>query len=246
MQEKLVFESSSVLAVVQARMSSSRLPGKVAMPILGKPMILRLIQRLQYSREITKVIVATSNDSTDDELVELLEANSIEFRRGSLSNVFSRYFAIANEFKPQFIVRITGDCPLIDPLVVDRVVDLARQTGADYASNCHPRKFPRGLDAEVFKLDAIDTLSKLALTDEELEHVTIAFTKNPGIFRLANLGARKDLSQHRWTVDTKADFEFASWIYENLYCPDDIFTSSQIYQLLTRFPGRIHYESPTC
>ena len=151
-----------VLAIIQARSSSSRLPGKVLMPILGEPMLLRQIERVRRSNLINNIVVATSLDSSDDALVYLLKSRGINCYRGDLNNVLKRFYDTALCYKTEHIVRITGDCPLIDYEVIDKVISLHLRSNSNYTSNTNPPTFPDGLDVEVFNFYAIETAIKEA------------------------------------------------------------------------------------
>lgn len=231
-----------ILAIVQARMSSTRLPGKVLKDIHGEPMILRQLERIGRSKLIDRLIVATSNETSDDILSETLEAAGVEVFRGSLDDVLSRFQALRKKYNPEHIVRLTADCPLTDPEVIDGIIAQHRESGADYTSNVISRTFPRGLDAEVFSVAALDRLSELELSEPEHEHVTLGFYRRPDEFSLTNYAGTEDWSHLRWTVDNPEDYEFAKWVYGNLYLVKPDFTSADIIKLLNDSPERILIE----
>lgn len=231
-----------ILAIVQARMSSTRLPGKVLKDILGVPMILRQLERIERSRLIDRVIVATSTENSDDVLAETLSDAGVEVFRGSLDDVLSRYQTLRARYNPKHIVRLTADCPLTDPAVIDAIIEQHRASGADYTSNVIARTFPRGLDAEVFTVEALDRLSLLELSEPEHEHVTLGFYKRPEQFSLTNFAGIEDNSQLRWTVDNPEDYEFTRWVYGELYSANPAFTSEDIIALLQKHPERILIE----
>lgn len=231
-----------ILAVIQARMSSTRLPGKVLKTVLGKPMVVRQLERISKSNRIDKIVVATSSEVSDDPLAEAVAAAGFEVFRGSLDDVLSRFQTLRTELNPTHIVRLTADCPLTDPEVIDAIIEQHLETGVDYTSNVIDRSFPRGLDAEVFTVAALDRLSTLALSEEEHEHVTLGFYKRQGEFTLTNYAGNVDNSHLRWTVDNPEDYDFALWVYGELYPNKPDFKSADILELLEEHPDRILIE----
>lgn len=225
-----------ILGVLQARCSSTRLPGKVLRPLLGTPMILREIERLRRCTRLDELVVATSVDPSDDPLVELLEGVGVLVRRGSLPDVLSRFLGVVDEFQPRTVVRLTADNPLTDPEVIDAIVDQHRRTGAEYTSNAIVRTFPRGLDAEAVEAEALRRLDRLGPTVEEREHVTLGIYRRPAEFRLSAHTQEPDRSSLRWTVDLPEDFAFAEAVYTELYDADPGFGQAQILALLERRP----------
>ena len=161
------------LVILQARMSSSRLPGKVLKEVNGMPILYWHIQRIKQAKKVDKIIVATSTDKSDDKLVDFLLKNKIPFYRGSLTNVFSRYLEIAREIQPKVIVRLTADCPLFMPNLLDEMLEKFEYLECDYYSNIDPPSFPDGLDIEIMKTETLVVLSKFDLNIQELEHVTL-------------------------------------------------------------------------
>ena len=231
-----------ILAIVQARMSSTRLPGKVLKDVLGEPMILRQLERIGRSKLIDRVSVATSREPSDDILADTLTASGVEVFRGSLDDVLSRFQALRHQYNPEHIVRLTADCPLTDPEVIDGIIEQHRSSRADYTSNVIERTFPRGLDAEVFTVAALDRLSTLRLSEQEHEHVTLGFYKRPDQFSLTNYAGSQDNSHLRWTVDNPEDYEFTKWAYSRLYPANPAFTSADLIELLEENPERILIE----
>lgn len=220
------------VSIIQARTSSTRLPKKVLLPILGKPMLLRQIERIQRVFGSDKLLVSTSRDSSDDELVAMLEENNIDCYRGSLNDVLDRYYQAAKLYKAKHIVRITGDCPLIDPELTDQVISVHLRDNNDYTSNGMPPTFPDGLDVEVIRFEALYEAWKNAGMLSEREHVTQYIIKHPERFRLGNVAAKKDHSNHRWTVDEPEDFHFITAIYNQLYPQNRYFSTADILTLL--------------
>ena len=225
-----------VLAILQARMSSSRLPGKVLKPILGQPMLLRQIERVLRSEKIDCLVIATSTDSTDNEIEAICRDNNLKCFRGSLNDVLDRFYRAAKSFSHENVVRLTGDCPLIDPDVIDSVIELHMEKNYDYTSNCITRTFPDGLDVEVFKYDCLKEAWEKASLPSQREHVTLFIRDHPERFRIGNLKNDIDLSDLRWTVDEELDFVFAEKIYEALYPDNPEFDTRDVLELLSQKP----------
>ncbi len=202
------------VAIVQARMGSTRLPGKVMHDLCGDTMLARGIQRLRAASSLADVVIATTTGTEDDVIV--LEAKRLDTQvyRGSVHDVLDRYLGAARASNAEAIVRVTSDCPLIDPGVVDRVV--AKLTGAiDYASNTHDiQTFPRGLDCEVFHRDTLERMARMATSKAAREHVTVFVREQPQVFRTDQLLAETNDSDLRWTVDTDADLTLVRRLYE--------------------------------
>jgi spore coat polysaccharide biosynthesis protein SpsF (cytidylyltransferase family) len=205
-----------VVAIVQARMGSTRLPGKVLLPIAGRPMVLRVLERLGRADRIDGIVVACSTSCADDPLAAAVEGSGAGVFRGDERDVLARYVGAAREAGAEVVVRITADCPLLDPGVVDEVVGalLASRGSADYASNVLSRTYPRGLDVEALFLDALLRADRFAATDAEREHVTVAIRNGPpGRFATLGVAADVDDSDLRWTVDSADDMEYVRRLY---------------------------------
>jgi spore coat polysaccharide biosynthesis protein SpsF (cytidylyltransferase family) len=199
---------NGTVAIIQARMSSSRFPGKVLEPLLGRPMILFMVERVRKARRVDAVIVATSTDSSDDRLADALHDAGIEVHRGSLKDVLNRFLGAARARCAARIVRLTGDCPLIDADLIDAVLALMVDQGLDYASNVAPPRWPDGLDVEAMTIEALEAAAQDAALASEREHVTPFLRKHPERFRQASLPSAMDLSGLRWTVDHPEDLAF--------------------------------------
>lgn len=225
-----------VLAILQARMSSTRLPNKVVKPILGQPMILRQVERIRRSKKIDRLILATSTDQTDDVLADLCGKNGIESFRGSLDDVLDRFYQAARQVNPDHIVRLTGDCPLTDPSLIDDVIGFHIDGGFDYTSNAHEPSFPDGLDVEVMTIDCLRQAWEEASLPSQREHVSLFIYQKPERFRIGVYRNDSDLSYLRWTVDDPADFEHVTAIYEALYNDNPGFDRHDILALLERHP----------
>jgi spore coat polysaccharide biosynthesis protein SpsF (cytidylyltransferase family) len=208
--------AGGTLAIVQARMSSTRLPGKTLADLDGEPMLSLLLRRLSHARRIEKIVVATSNDSVDDTIVRLAQSLGFETSRGPRQDVLGRFLiAIADHDGP--IVRLTGDCPLIDPAIVDRTIEkFLSVAGCAYASNIQPRTFPDGMDVEVFDATALRAVAAEAPSAYDREHVTSAIRAQPGRFPQVAFTNEHNLGELRWTVDEPADLEFLNALVRRL------------------------------
>jgi spore coat polysaccharide biosynthesis protein SpsF len=225
-----------ILAILQARVSSTRLPGKVLKHILGRPMLLLQIERVRRSQGFDKLIVATSTDPSDDAIESLCRMNSIDCFRGSLQDVLDRFYQAALPFKPEHVVRLTGDCPLADPEVIDRVIDVHLKGSFDYTSNVLEPTYPDGLDVEVVRFSSLAQARHEATLPSHHEHVTLYVHQHPELFRTANVRSEQDLSALRWTVDEPADLEVVKRIYEGIYPKNPEFTTRDILSFLDDHP----------
>ncbi|HIF11196.1 MAG TPA: spore coat protein [Sneathiellales bacterium] len=222
-----------IAAIIQARTSSKRLPGKVLMPLLGMPMLGRQIERVRHARTLDEIVVATSHDPSDQALVDFCQSINIRCVRGDLDDVLERYHLAAEVVGASVIVRLTGDCPLCDPGVIDALVDKYAMGGFDYVSNTLSPTFPDGLDTEAFSRQALDTAYRCAELPSEREHVT-SYIKNSEAFTKFNFENDVDLSGLRWTIDEPEDFELIRRIFEELYPQNPMFGMSDILNLLER------------
>lgn len=231
---------TDTLIILQARTSSTRLPGKVLLPILDKPMLSHQIARLKGIKTAHKLIIATSELESDDGIADLCQALNVSCFRGSLDDVLDRYYQAAKANNPnatvKTIVRVTGDCPVIDSEIIDKVIELFHQSGADYCSNCDPATLPDGLDVEVFTFAALTKAWHEAKKPSEREHVTPYIRNNKSIFTCANYTHPNDLSHYRLTVDEGVDFELITQIYQALYPIKPAFNLSDIITFLQQNP----------
>jgi len=205
-----------LIAIVQARVSSSRLPGKVLKRIGQVPMLLRQLDRLRNSSRIDKVVVATGEGIEDDAIEALCSSVGASCFRGSLNDVLDRLYRASLAFAADHIVRVTGDCPLIDPYIIDQVIDLHLVSGCAYTSNVNPPTFPDGMDVEVLTFRALEQSWKEAKLPSEREHVTQYVRNRPSVFSAINYRNSEDLSAIRLTVDTEADFQLVDKIFNAL------------------------------
>ena len=225
-----------ILAILQARVSSTRLPRKVVRPILGKPMLSHQLARIKRSKMIDKLIVATSTDHSDDSLVDLCADEEVTCYRGDLNDVLSRFYHAALPYSPKYVVRLTGDCPLTDPEIIDRLIVFFLAGDYDYCSNCLDPTFPDGLDAEIFSFSCLELAWKEATLPSQREHVTPYINQQPNMFRLACMKSDRNLAYLRWTVDELVDFEFVTRVYETLYPVKPEFSTDDILMLLRDNP----------
>ena len=217
-------------------MSSNRLPGKVLKPINGRPMIYRQINRVLKSTLVEDLIVATSASSSDDELVEFLESENIKVFRGSLDNVLSRFLEITKEVNPTNIIRLTADCPLVMPKLIDEMVVQFEEKLPDYLSNSLVPSFPDGLDIEIISSKAISRLEYLDLSKMELEHVTLGVYNRPEMFRVLNFSTPINRSNMRWTVDYPEDLDFVRSVYSHFKGRESVFEYEEVLEFLCSNP----------
>lgn len=233
----------TVIALLQARTSSTRLPGKVLKPLLGEPMILRQIERLRRVRNIDRLMVVTSDSPSDDALAACCVGAGVEVFRGSLDDVLDRFYSAVKEIRPEHVVRLTADCPLTDPEVIDAVIDFYRSGDYDYASNVLQPTFPDGLDIEVFRFSVLEAIAREATLPSQREHVTSFIYQHPERFRLGGFTYGKDLSSLRWTVDEPSDLMFVEAIYGALYHDNPVFAMADVLQLLAQQPQLMEINS---
>ncbi len=202
------------VAIIQARTGSSRLPGKVLMPLAGVPMALRVAERARRIASVDEVVVATSTLPGDDPLAAALAGAGVAVFRGPEDDVLDRYYRAALEHAAEVVVRITADCPLLMPEVSERVVRAFLDGGCDYCSNCHARTWPRGLDTEVVSFAALETVWREATEQPDREHVMPYIWMRPERFQLREVVDAEDHSALRWTVDTVEDYALAAAVYD--------------------------------
>jgi spore coat polysaccharide biosynthesis protein SpsF len=202
-----------VVAIVQARMGSTRLPGKVLADIHGRPMLWHVLQRTRAVTSVDDVVVATTIEPADKLVVDFCSEYGVVCFRGSENDVLDRYYQAARHVEAQAVVRITSDCPLIDPGIVDKTLRLFLTEEPDYASNCVRRTYPRGLDTEVMSFRALELAWREAREPYQRAHVTPYIYENPARFRILSVTGDQDHSSYRWTVDTPEDLELIRHLY---------------------------------
>lgn len=218
-------------AIIQARMLSRRCPGKVMREVMGKPLIGHMLDRLRHSKYISDCVVATSVDNSNKPLCDYLEKNNVKIFRGSEDNVLERFYLAAKKFGEDTLVRLTADCPLIDPVIVDEYIKTYFLKKVDFI-HPHP-SFAAGLDVEVFSFKALEEAYNNAIMKSEKEHLTQYFFNNPDKFKKTHLENRTDDSKYRITVDEEADFLVIEQIFEALYTDENtVFGFDKIRQFL--------------
>jgi spore coat polysaccharide biosynthesis protein SpsF len=223
---------TEAIVVLQARMSSSRFPGKVMSIVNGKPIIEWQIRRIQNARTIKKVVVATSTDPSDDILADYLTKIGVEVYRGDLNNVIRRYVNVIEKYKPRFFIRLTGDCPLVMPELIDKMVDDFESGKWEYMSNALEPSFPDGLDIEVVESNSFLRLSTQELTKKEIEHVTLGMYSRFGFASVKSVVNDQDFGYERWTLDYPEDLDFIRDVYSNFEGREADFMLVEVYDLL--------------
>jgi len=233
---------ATVVAIIQARMGSSRLPGKVLLDIGGEPMLFRVVLRARRAQTLGKVIVATTTDASDDPIAQFCSESGFPFFRGDPWDVLDRYYQTARFFGAETIVRLTADCPMIDPGEIDRTVRAFFEASVDFAANRLPppwkRTTPIGLDTEVVTFDGLAEAWRDAEAKYAREHVMPYFYEEPGRFKILLVDHQPDIGHLRLTVDTQADLRLARKIYSHFGNTDD-FTLTEILGLLRQHPDLI-------
>lgn len=226
-----------ILGILQARISSTRLPGKVLLPVMGVPMLLRQWERLMRSKKIDQWVLATSSDPSDDALEAFCQKNGIKCYRGHLQDVLDRFYQAALPYQPDQVVRITGDCPLIDPALIDKIAEFHIEGGFDYSSNTLQTTYPDGLDVEMFRASCLKEAWNKAQLPSQREHVTPYIYQHPEHFRIGQYTGDVDLSHLRWTVDEPEDLQLVTKIYEDLYPVKKDFSTEDVLNYLEKNPG---------
>lgn len=228
-----------VLAILQARMSSTRLPGKVMRPVLGEPMIARQIERLRRAKRLAGIVVATSTNAEDDPIAAEAVRLGVGAHRGPLDNVLARFVgALAAHGNPKTFVRLTADCPLADWRLIDACIDAHERVGADYTNNVAGWTWPKGLDVEVCETAALWRAASEATSAYDREHVMPYIAGHPELFRIEHL-VRDPPLRFRWTVDTPADFTFVTQVYEALYPANPAFTTGDVLDWQAANPDKV-------
>jgi spore coat polysaccharide biosynthesis protein SpsF (cytidylyltransferase family) len=234
----------NIVAIIQARMGSTRLPGKVLLKIQGKPILWHIVNRLKFSRSINKIVISTSTSRSDDKIELFAKGNNIDFFRGSENDVLDRVYKTALKFSADTILRITGDCPCVDPFLIDNLIKMFETQKYDYvaiatgagAINIKENKFPDGLDAEYFSFETLKNTWENAKSPIDREHVTPYMWKVKGRFRNGTLYSKNDYSNIRLTLDHKEDLNLIKKIYNALYEKDRCFNLKDIIKLIESNP----------
>lgn len=229
-----------IVAMIQARTGSTRLPAKVLKDIEGETMLARVVQRVRRAKQINEFLVATTDRPADDAILEECKRLAVKVSRGDQDDVLDRYYRAAQLAKAEVVVRITSDCPLIDPEVIDKTVAAFLEAKPDYASNALERTYPRGLDTEVMSFTALSRAWQEARKPYEREHVTPYIYEHPEKFKLLSVTGAADFSSHRWTVDTAEDLEFVRAVYGRFQANPEFsgreFSGRDVLDLLEREP----------
>jgi spore coat polysaccharide biosynthesis protein SpsF len=230
-----------ILAILQARVGSSRLHGKVLKEVLGKPLIQYEIERIKRSKKIDKLVLATSDREEDKQLTSVAGNSEIESFPGSENDVLDRYYQCARLYNPDAVVRLTGDMPIHDPDVIDKVITIYEQNQVDYVSNTYETSYPDGLDTEVMEMSALEMAYKEATLPSEREHVTPYIYNNANsygkrLFKMLVVKNGVDFSHLRWTIDEEADFLLIKEIIKELYPSNPCFTWMDVISLLAKRP----------
>jgi spore coat polysaccharide biosynthesis protein SpsF len=224
-----------VSAIVQARMTSTRLPGKILMEVMGRPLLSYLIERLRLCRQVSDVVLATTTNREDGPVADLGEKEEVHVYRGDEHDVLDRYYGAAELYGAEYVMRITGDCPLLDPQICDRVIEIYFNSGCDFVHT--GPSFAEGLDCEVFSKGVLETAWREAVAKPEREHVTLYFRNHPELFRIVTVENETDDGGYRITVDEKADFEVVKAIIEHLHgAAHPGFTINEIKSFLDAHP----------
>jgi spore coat polysaccharide biosynthesis protein SpsF len=223
-----------VVAIIQARMGSTRLPGKVLADIRGHAMLFHVVRRTEAAETLDKVVIATTTEPANDAIVAWCGEHQVDCFRGNEMDVLDRYYRAACQYNADAVVRITSDCPMIDPQVVDKTVNAFLSEQPDYASNTRVRTYPRGLDTEVMTFAALQRTWTEARHPYQRTHVTPYIYENPSTFRILSITGETDHSAYRWTVDTPEDLEFVRAVYSRL--TDETFSFSDALNLMKREP----------
>lgn len=227
-------QTKNVVAIIQARMGSTRLPGKVLMLLAGKPVLEHVVNRVQACKTISRVVVATSTDQADDAIQAWCDKAGVGCYRGSLEDVLDRYYQAAKIYRADAVVRITADCPAIDPTIVDEVVNEYLAGGYEFYGLSG--EFPDGLDCTVFAFSALERAWREAGLQSEREHVGPYIEKHPELFKSGGLKKFTGLSHHRWTLDEPRDYEFFQTVFARLYREASPFLASEILAFLDKEP----------
>lgn len=228
------------VVIIQARMGSTRLPGKVLFELGGQTVLSRVVDRVQRAQYVDDIVVATTEHAVDNAIATEADRCGVNVCRGSESDVLARYYDAATSIGATEVVRITADCPFVDPLILDQLIIKFRQQRTsgksfDYLANTQPRTFPHGLDAELFTFEALKIAHQEAKESFEREHVTPFFYLNPSRFHLGNLTQAVDQSEMRWTLDEPADLLFFQVVLRH-FKELTYFSTQQVLDLLERHP----------
>ena len=223
-----------VTAILQGRLGSNRLPGKVLLPLQGKPVMQHVFERILYCQRIDRVIVATTDLEQDDPIVELFNSLDVQIFRGSSEDPTDRYYRAAQHFRVKHLVRIMADCPLVDPKIVDKVIDLYFNGDHDFC--CLAGEFPTGLDTTVYSFKALKKVWQETTRKSDREHISPYIMDNPDLFSIGRYKGIRGLYNHRWVMDHPQDYEFVTAVYKGVYCSDNPFNWRDVVKFLNTRP----------
>lgn len=227
----------NIIAIVQARIGSSRLSAKILKTLYDKSLLEHIVERIKASRKINTIVIATTLADSDDIVCEISRKIGVNFFRGSEDNVLDRFFHAARTYQADIVVRCTADDPFKDPVIIDKAIELLLEGKYDYCSNTIEPTYPEGLDIEVFTMSVLEQAYHEARLNSEKEHVTPYIWKNPQLFKIHNFKNDMDLSALRWTIDYENDHTFAKEIYKRLYPTKKIFLMNDILDILAKEPA---------
>jgi spore coat polysaccharide biosynthesis protein SpsF len=232
----------NIIIVVQARLGSTRLPRKVLMPLSGKPLIIRMLERISLSEKAENIIVAVTKETGDNELTDICESEGYRVYRGSTNDLLDRHYQAGKKYNADAVVKIPSDCPLIDYSVITKVIDFytANSHKYDYVSNLHPASYPDGNDVEIMSMEALQKAWEDSSKDFEREHTTPYLWENPDKFRIGNVEWETGMDfsmSHRWTIDYPEDYLFIKEVYDALYRDNPKFDLYDILEFEKNHPG---------
>ncbi len=230
---------SHIVTVIQARTGSTRLPGKVLLDLVGQPLLVRMVERVQAARLAGTIVIATTEEAADDPIEALCLQHGLRCYRGSTEDLLDRHYQAGLLWNADAVAKIPSDCPLIDPAIIDRVFEVFLQNDYDYVSNLHPATYPDGNDVEIMRMEALQTAWREAQRPLEREHTTPFLWENPDRFRIGNVRWETGLDYsmtHRWTIDYPEDYTFIRAVYEELYPRNPCFGLQDILDLTERRP----------
>lgn len=227
-----------IIAIIQVRVGSTRLPRKAMLKILGKPIIWHIYNRLKFCNNLDEIVIATGDSRNNLEIQNFAKKNNIPIFEGSEVDLVSRLYETGEKFHASAIVRITGDSPLVDPLIVDQIISTYKKNikKIDIVSNMRKTSFPYGLEVEIFSMESLKKMLLLIKKPEMREWFSLFIEKNPNLFNILNISNSKDLSKLRWTLDYEEDYKFIKKIYEELYIENQMFFMNDILKLLKKNP----------
>lgn len=233
--------TDGIVTVIQARTGSTRLPNKILRPLAGKPLLLRMIERVAAAKLVGRVVVATTREPADDPLVELCRAEGVSCYRGDTDDLLDRHYQVGKLYEATTVIKIPSDCPLIDPRVIDRVITyyLDKPGAYDFVSNLHPATYPDGNDVEIMTMGALETIWREARRPLEREHTTPYLWENPDRFRIGNVTWETGLDysmSHRWTIDYEEDYQFIAAVFDALYSDSCPFSLEDVLTFLAAHP----------